>query len=90
MYMFVHTQLKPGPTARFMARLNGFCAWLAAPPTMSDMPLDDVATDWYSGLCVDPRDFSKQLGKLQNSLRATNYPVSATPCVSNGKLVNRS
>ena len=60
--MLADKKLKPSPTAMFMARINEFCKWLAAPPAV---PPDDGAGDWYTGLCVDPRGFSNQLGKLQ-------------------------
>lgn len=73
--MFGYKQLKPVPAPIFMAQLIKFGKWLATPPP--GQASDD--SDWYAGLCVDPRGFTDQLGKLQTSLRSTGDAVSAKP-----------
>jgi hypothetical protein len=72
--MLAEKQVTPGPPSVFIARIVKFCAWLATPPPVI---LDDASADWYTGLCVDPRGFSDQLGKLQNSLRQAGPSVSS-------------
>jgi hypothetical protein len=74
--MFADKQLTPGPASVFVARITKFCAWLATPPPII---VDDASADWYTGLVVDPRGFSDQLGKLQTSLRQAGPSVSSNP-----------
>ena len=62
----------PKPAPAFMGRLIEFFAWLSTPPPVL---LEDNHSDWYAGLCVDPRGFSEQLGKLQTSLQAVESSV---------------
>jgi hypothetical protein len=74
--MIAEKPLTPGPAPVFIARIAKFCAWLATPPRII---LDDASADWYTGLVVDPRGFSDQLDKLQNSLQQGGHPVSSKP-----------
>ena len=72
MYMLADKNAKP---PALVGRIVEFFAWLSTPPPVL---LEDDRSDWYAGLCVDPRGFSEQLGKLQTSLRvesaAANVP----------------
>jgi hypothetical protein len=74
--MFGDKQLKPGRAPVFMARFIRFCTWLATPPNMFS---GDESVGLYTGLCVDPRGFSDQLDKLQNSLRPAAHSVPSKP-----------
>jgi hypothetical protein len=70
----------PKAVPAFVGRLIEFFAWLSTPPPVL---LEDDHADWYTGLCVDPRGFSEQLGKLQTSLRALESATTmAAPRVS--------
>jgi hypothetical protein len=64
---------RPTAAPALKARLIEFFAWLSTPP--APVVLEDDYSDWYVGLCVDPRGFSEQLGKLQNSLRLIESSV---------------
>ena len=87
--MFADTQLKTGTAALdkpkndktpnvLIARLREFGKWLATPMPMP-IPSAEDTSDWYAGLAVDPRDFTNQLCKLQNSLRPAGQTVASKP-----------
>jgi hypothetical protein len=61
--MLADKRPKTAPIPQFMAPIAKFISWLSTP-----VVLEDDYSDWYAGLCVDPRGFSEQLGKLQTSL----------------------
>jgi hypothetical protein len=65
----------PKTAPAFMARLVEFFTWLSTPPPV--LP-EDESSDWYAGLCVDPRGFREQLGELQSSLRAAESSEDIT------------
>ncbi len=80
--MRAETLIKTGPAAPnktpnvLLARLIEFGKWLATP---APMPSGEDASDWYTGLTVEPRDFTNQLCKLQNSLRSNGQTVASQP-----------
>jgi hypothetical protein len=86
--MFADRQLKTGTPepdktpSLFISRLIEFGKWLATP---APIPISEDSLDWYAGLTVDPRGFTDQLSKLQNSLCPADQPVVAKAVVAKAR-----
>lgn len=74
--MFADRLLKPRPGRKpsvLIARFREFGRWLAEP-----MPPKEFSADWYVGCAVEPRNFTDQLMRLQDSLSAAGSKSIAT------------
>ena len=58
-------------------RLIEIGKWLMTPPP--ELPQKESSEDWYTGLVVDPNQFSSQLIKLQDSLHRAGQTCQQVP-----------